>query len=72
MAPGHCTPTIRLLSGKHTIVQSPVAGFTLARCPTTPANRLIACNRRAGSAVVRVATGGIAKLTTVTFVNKPA
>jgi hypothetical protein len=72
VAAGQCSPSIRVLAGDVTVTEVPSIGYALANCTTVPSGRLVACHRQAGQAVVRVAAGGIAKQTIVTFTNRRA
>jgi len=72
VAAGQCSPPVPVAPGDVAVTEAPSVGFKVARCTTTPTDRLVQCRRHAGTAVVRVAAGGITDLTIVTFTNRRA
>ncbi len=72
VAAGQCSPSIALPIGNVTVTETPTVGFRLANCAATPAFRLVACQRAAGSAVVLIAPGDPSNQTVVTFTNQRA
>ena len=67
---GTCTGPLTVAAGDVTVREVPKKGVRISACSTRPTNRLVRCDPANSDAVARVAAGGVANETILTFTNR--